>query len=131
MPQHCMERFHNILSKESRRGETLYCPVGPVRSLHRCPLYNTTFIAQIANKNWNSLRSKGRLAVIFKKPPLFAYRTPEQERTRFMRNTTDNTLTPRGCRPNQMLVFEEKGKPEYPQKNLSVQSRKPANSTHI
>ena len=31
-----------------------------------------------------------------------------------------------------MLIFEERGKPEYPEKNLSVQERKPAaNSTHI
>ena len=32
---------------------------------------------------------------------------------------------------NQMLVFEERGKPEYPEKNLSEQSREPTNSTHI
>ena len=32
----------------------------------------------------------------------------------------------------QMLVFEEKGKPEYPEKNLSEQRREPTtNSTHI
>ena len=30
-----------------------------------------------------------------------------------------------------MLVFEERGKPENPEKNLSVQSREPTNSTHI
>ena len=30
-----------------------------------------------------------------------------------------------------MLVFEERGKPEYPGKNLSEQSREPTNSTHI
>jgi len=27
-----------------------------------------------------------------------------------------------------MLVFEERGKPEYPEKNLSEQSREPTNS---
>ena len=32
---------------------------------------------------------------------------------------------------NQMLVFGERGKPEYPEKNLSEQSREPTNSTHI
>ena len=32
---------------------------------------------------------------------------------------------------NQMLVFEERGKPEYPEKNLSEQSREPTNSAHI
>ena len=31
----------------------------------------------------------------------------------------------------QMLVFEEREKPEYPGKNFSVQSREPTNSTHI
>ena len=32
---------------------------------------------------------------------------------------------------NQMLVFDERGKPEYPGENLSVQSREPTNSIHI
>ena len=32
---------------------------------------------------------------------------------------------------NQMLLFEQRGKPEYPEKNLSEQSREPANSIHI
>ena len=32
---------------------------------------------------------------------------------------------------NQMLLFEERGKPEYPEKNLSEQSREPTNSAHI
>ena len=32
----------------------------------------------------------------------------------------------------EMLVFEERGKPEYPEKNLSEQGREPtSNSTHI
>jgi len=31
-----------------------------------------------------------------------------------------------------MLVFEERGKPEYPEKNLSEKGREPTtNSTHI
>ena len=30
-----------------------------------------------------------------------------------------------------MLVFEERGKPEFPEKNLSEQSREPTNSVHI
>ena len=34
-------------------------------------------------------------------------------------------------KPNQMLVFDERGKPEYPGKNLSEESREPTNSTHI
>ena len=32
---------------------------------------------------------------------------------------------------NQMLVFEERGKPEFPEKNLLEQSREPTNSAHI
>ena len=31
---------------------------------------------------------------------------------------------------NQMQVFEERGKPEYPGENLSEQRREPTNSTH-
>ena len=32
----------------------------------------------------------------------------------------------------EMLVFEERGKPEYPEKNLLEQGREPTtNSTHI
>ena len=32
----------------------------------------------------------------------------------------------------EVLVFEERGKPEYPEKTLSEQSREPTtNSTHI
>ena len=32
----------------------------------------------------------------------------------------------------EMLVFEERGKPEYPEENLSEQGREPTtNSTHI
>jgi len=30
-----------------------------------------------------------------------------------------------------MLVFEERGKSEYPEKNLSKQSREPTNSVHV
>jgi len=38
------------------------------------------------------------------------------------------------CKPNksnQALVFEERGKPEYLEKNLSEQSREPTNSAHL
>ena len=31
----------------------------------------------------------------------------------------------------EMLVFEERGKPEYPEKNLSEQSTEPRNSVHL
>ena len=32
---------------------------------------------------------------------------------------------------NEMQVYEGRGKPEYPEKNLSEQRREPKNSTHI
>ena len=32
---------------------------------------------------------------------------------------------------NQVLVYGERGKPEYPEKNLSEQSREPTNSVHL
>lgn len=32
---------------------------------------------------------------------------------------------------NQILVFEEKGKPEHPEKNISVWRREPINSHYI
>ena len=31
----------------------------------------------------------------------------------------------------KMLVSEERGKPEHPEKNLSEQSREPTNSAHL
>lgn len=37
---------------------------------------HTTFIAETARRNWNVLQSKERLAHIFNKPPLVAYRGP-------------------------------------------------------
>ena len=44
-------------------------------------------------------------------------------------------LWPSDSRSNwnlEMLVFEERGKPEYPEKNLSEQGQEPTtNSTHI
>ena len=42
----------------------------------------------------------------------------------------DRTFIPL-IKSNQILVFGERGKPEYPEKNLSEQSREPANSTYI
>ena len=35
---------------------------------------HTTFIAEIAKRNWNFIQSKERLSLIFNKPPLVAYR---------------------------------------------------------
>ena len=57
-------------------------------------------------RNWNFLQSKERLALIFNKPPLVAYRRPKSLRdrlvsTKFRNGTTDNALIPRGCKPCQ------------------------------
>ena len=40
---------------------------------------------------------------------------------------TARTLNLYWLKSNQTLVFEGKGKPEYPKKNLSYQSREPRN----
>ena len=45
---------------------------------------HTTFIAEIARRNWNVLQSKERLAHIFSKPPLVAYRRPISLRDRLV-----------------------------------------------
>ena len=65
---------------------------------------HATFIAEVAKRNWNILQSKERLALIFNKPPLVAYRRPKSLRdrhvsTKFRNGTTDNALIPRGCKP--------------------------------
>ena len=79
--------------------------------MDRIPLVTTynphaTFIAEVAKRNWNFLQSKERLALIFNKPPLVAYRRPKSLRdrlvsTKFRNGTTDNALMPRGCKPCQ------------------------------
>ena len=63
---------------------------------------HTTFIAVIAKQNWNFLRSKERLSLIFKKSPSVTYRRPKNLRdrlvcSRFVSETPHN-LTPKGCR---------------------------------
>ena len=61
---------------------------------------HTTFIAEIARRNWNFLQSKERLAHIFNKPPLVAYRRPISLRDRLVSTkfkTVNNTPVPRGC----------------------------------
>ena len=59
---------------------------------------HTTFIAEIARRNWNFLQSKERLAHIFNKPPLEAYRRPISLRDRLVSakfKTVNNTLVPK------------------------------------
>ena len=63
-------------------------------------------IAEVAKRNWNFLQSKERLALIFNKRPLVAYRRPKSlrdrlVRTKFRNGTTDNVLIPTGCKPCQ------------------------------
>ena len=42
-----------------------------------------------------------------------------------------NQLKSEQIKSYEMLAFEDRGKPEYPGKNHSEQSREPTNSTHI
>ena len=42
-----------------------------------------------------------------------------------------NRLSTNQIKSNQMLVFGERGKPEYPGENLSWQSKEPTNSIHV
>jgi len=49
---------------------------------------HTTFIAEIARRNWNFVQSKERLAHIFNNPPLVAYRRPMSLRDRLVSTLT-------------------------------------------
>ena len=77
------------------------------KSVNRVPLVTTfnprtTFIAEIAKRNWNFLQSKERLSLIFKKPPLVAYRRPKSLRNRLVRSRfvseTHKNLITTACR---------------------------------
>ena len=63
---------------------------------------HTTFIAEIAKRNWNFLQSKERLSLIFNKPPLVAHRRPKNLRDRLVRSRfvseAPHILMPKGCR---------------------------------
>ena len=69
---------------------------------------HTTFIAEIAKRNWNFLQSKERLSLIFNKPPLVAYRRPKSLRDRLVRsrfvNETPQNFIPKGCRACERTV---------------------------
>ena len=45
--------------------------------------------------------------------------------------TSNQTESQQNKANQNMLVFGERRKPEYPGKNLLLQSREPTNSTHI
>ena len=79
-------------------------------TISRIPLvttYNphTMFIAGVANRHWDFLQSKERLAHIFRERPLIAYRRPKSLRdalvsTTLKRKTPDNCSSiSRGCGP--------------------------------
>ena len=76
----------------------------------RIPLvttYNphTSYIAEMANRNWHFLQSKERLARIFKEQPLIAYRRPKSLRDVLVstklrgKTTNDQTTTLGSCGP--------------------------------
>ena len=48
-----------------------------------------------------------------------------------LNQSNSNQLNTNKLKSNQILVFEERGKPEYPSKNFSEQSREPTNSAHL
>ena len=66
---------------------------------------HTTFIAEIANRNWHFLQSKKRLAHILQEPPLIAYRRPKSLRDTLVSSKLRHTTTggndniAGGCRP--------------------------------
>jgi len=67
-------------------------------SVNRTPLVttfnsHTTFIAEIANRNWHFLQSKERLAHIFQEPPLIACRRPKSLRDTLVSSKLRNTTT--------------------------------------
>ena len=61
----------------------------PVNRIHLVTTFNPhiTYIAEIANRNWSFLKSKERLARIFDKPPLIAYRRPKSFRDTLLTST--------------------------------------------
>ena len=66
---------------------------------------HTSFIAEIANRNWHFLQSKERLARIFEQRPLIAYRRPKSLRDTLVssklrsKTTGDHTTTTGDCGP--------------------------------
>ena len=75
---------------------------------------HTTFIAEIARRNWNFLQSKERLAHIFNKPPLVAYRRPISPRDRLVSTkfkTVNNTPVSFAFQTRSRLSFNK----DFPQ----------------
>ena len=75
---------------------------------------HTTFIAEIARRNWNFLQSKERLAHIFNKPPLVAYRRSISPRDRLVSTkfkTVNNTPVSFAFQTRSRLSFNK----DFPQ----------------
>ena len=73
-------------------------------SVNRTPLVttfnpHTTFIAEIANRNWHFLQSKERLTHVFQEPPLIVYRRPKSLRDTLVSSKLRNDNIAGGCRP--------------------------------
>ena len=68
------EKFDLILAKICSLDSKMEDLNTTVKSLQS--KLHTTFIAEIARRNWNFLQSKERLAPIFNKPPLVVHRRP-------------------------------------------------------
>ena len=84
------------MSMDQRKGIYQSYPPGPLHSIQISPLMQT-----LQEETGNFLQSKERLACIFNKPPLVAYRRPTSVRdglvsTKF--KTVNNTPLPKGCK---------------------------------
>ena len=102
--QTVLQEIHRVLRFTQ---EECLKPKTQTRLTDRVPLvttYNpcTTYIAEIANRHLDFLKSKGRLAKIFNQRPLVAYRKPRSLRdmlvsSRFQKNLENNPVN--GCKP--------------------------------
>ena len=98
-----MRKVLSLRQEESlrarERGTTNRIPLVTTYNPH------TSFIAEIANRNWHFLQSKERLARIFEQRPLIAYRRPKSLRDTLVssklrsKTTGDHTTTTGDCGP--------------------------------
>ena len=88
--------------------ECIYLQKRQKKSIDRIPFvttYNphTTFIAEIAHRNWAFLQSKERLAKVFNKHPLIAYRKAMSLRNKLVNTKfeikNDQPSAADGCKP--------------------------------
>ena len=98
-----MRKVLSLTQEESlrarERGNTNRIPLVTTYNPH------TSFIAEIANRNWHFLQSKERLARIFEQRPLIVYRRPKSLRDTLVssklrsKTTGDHTTTTGDCGP--------------------------------